>query len=90
MRIVTESVTANGLMSALGQKQTWRAEIPMSALPPKADIGGRELDVRFVPEPEVPGLSELNDRNPAAARIAARTLARKKRASRMRGCLRSV
>jgi hypothetical protein len=36
-------------MSALGQKQTsdWRPL--MSALPPKADIAGRDLDVRFVP-----------------------------------------
>jgi hypothetical protein len=30
--------TAKGLMSALGQKQTCRPEIAMSALPPKADI----------------------------------------------------
>jgi hypothetical protein len=36
-------------MSALGQKQTSRSEIAMSALPPKADIGERNLDVRFVP-----------------------------------------
>jgi hypothetical protein len=26
-------------MSALGQKRTWRQVRPMSALPPKADIG---------------------------------------------------
>jgi hypothetical protein len=37
-------------MSALGQKQTWRTEIPMSALPPKADIAARQLNVRFVPK----------------------------------------
>jgi hypothetical protein len=37
-------------MSALGQKQTFRAEIAMSALPPKADIGGLQLHVRFVPK----------------------------------------
>jgi hypothetical protein len=36
--------------SELGQKQTWRPEITMSALLPKADFGGRELDVCFVPE----------------------------------------
>jgi hypothetical protein len=36
-------------MSALGQKQTWRPEIVMSALLPKADIAGRQLNVRFVP-----------------------------------------
>ena len=35
-------------MSALGQKQTLRPEISMSALPPKADIGERNWDVRFV------------------------------------------
>jgi hypothetical protein len=35
--ITTESVTA-GLMSALGQKQTSRAAISMSASHPKADI----------------------------------------------------
>jgi hypothetical protein len=37
-------------MSALGQKRTsdWRPL--MSALPPKADIAGRRLDVRFVPK----------------------------------------
>jgi hypothetical protein len=36
--------------SALGQKQTWHPEIATSALPPKADIAGRQLDVRFVPK----------------------------------------
>jgi hypothetical protein len=36
-------------MSALGQKQTSRSEIAMSALPPKADINRRIIDVRFVP-----------------------------------------
>jgi hypothetical protein len=33
-------------MSALGQNRTWRGQILMSALPPKADIAGRHLDVR--------------------------------------------
>jgi hypothetical protein len=36
-------------MSALGQKQTFGPFIAMSALPPKADIAGRQFDVRFVP-----------------------------------------
>jgi hypothetical protein len=36
-------------MSALGQKQTLRSEIAMSASPQKADIARRQLDVRFVP-----------------------------------------
>src|SRR5262249_38266918 len=34
-------------MSALGQKQTFREGQPMSALPPKADIGTRSWDVCF-------------------------------------------
>ena len=37
-------------MSALGHKRTSRAVQLMAALPPKADIGGRIFDVRFVPE----------------------------------------
>jgi hypothetical protein len=37
-------------MSALGQKQTSRPEISMSALPPKADTQGHKPHVRFVPE----------------------------------------
>jgi hypothetical protein len=37
-------------MSALGQKQTLDCRPSMSALPPKADIARRQLDVRFVPE----------------------------------------
>jgi len=36
-------------MSALGQKQTLKRSHPMSVLPPKADIGTQECDVRFVP-----------------------------------------
>jgi hypothetical protein len=36
-------------MSALGQKQTSGNVWMMSALPPKADIAGLQLDVRFVP-----------------------------------------
>jgi hypothetical protein len=32
-------------MSALGQKQTFRSAIAMSALPPKADIRERNLSV---------------------------------------------
>jgi hypothetical protein len=40
-------------MSALGQKQTSRPEISMSALPPKADIRRRASDVRFVPKADI-------------------------------------
>jgi hypothetical protein len=38
------------LMSPLGQKQTLRPEISMSALPPKADIEWHSPDVRFGPQ----------------------------------------
>jgi len=41
------------LMSALGQKQTWQPGGAMSALPPKADIGRRELNVCFVPKADI-------------------------------------
>src|SRR6516225_3633290 len=41
-------------MSALGQKQTLRHLQPMSALPPKADIGTQPRDVRFVPKADIP------------------------------------
>jgi hypothetical protein len=40
-------------MSALGQKQTWLFESAMSALPPKADIGGVSSDVCFVPKADI-------------------------------------
>ena len=40
-------------MSALGQKQTSRSEIALSAFPPKADIAGQQLDVRFVPKADI-------------------------------------
>jgi len=38
------------LMSALGQKQTLRRILVMSALPPKADIRQGNRDVCFVPK----------------------------------------
>jgi hypothetical protein len=37
-------------MSVLGQKRTLRGVGPMSALPPKADIGTQSWNVRFVPK----------------------------------------
>jgi hypothetical protein len=36
-------------MSALGQKQTWRSQVVMSAIPPKADIPRLHHDVSFGP-----------------------------------------
>jgi hypothetical protein len=44
---------AKRLMSALGQKRILKRFHPMSALPPKADIAGRQFHVRFVPKAEV-------------------------------------
>ena len=35
---------------ALGQKQTFALQQVMSALPPKADIGAAQINVRFVPK----------------------------------------
>jgi hypothetical protein len=46
-------------MSALGQKRTFGPFIATSALPPKADIAGRQLDVRFVPIAEVEPLYSI-------------------------------
>jgi len=40
-------------MSALGQKQTFPNVRPMSALPPKADIGTHSWDVCFVPKADI-------------------------------------
>jgi hypothetical protein len=43
------SSNPEALMSALGQKRTWRGQIAMSALPLKADIPRSNLDVSFGP-----------------------------------------
>jgi hypothetical protein len=51
------------VMSTLGQKQTSRSEIPMSALPPKADIRQCKRHVRFVPKADI-GLSTRVRRKP--------------------------
>src|SRR5215467_7158657 len=44
-------------MSALGQKRTSRQAQGMSALPPKADIGTRSWNVRFVPKADIQPLA---------------------------------
>jgi len=41
------------LMSALGHKRTLGRLYVMSALPPKADIVGRDDDVRYVPKADI-------------------------------------
>src|SRR5215471_18748861 len=48
-RVLLRSNNSLRLMSALGQKRTFREVETMSALPPKADIGTQPRDVRFVP-----------------------------------------
>jgi len=40
-------------MSIVGHKQTSRAAISMSAIPPKADIDWYSSDVRFVPKADI-------------------------------------
>src|SRR5262249_1615975 len=45
--------TRRDSMSALGQKRTLTSAWAMSALPPKADIGGVSSDVRFVPKADI-------------------------------------
>jgi hypothetical protein len=47
-------------MSALGHKRTFRSLRPMSALPPKADIGTLSGNVRFVPKADITGQAKLN------------------------------
>jgi hypothetical protein len=42
-------------MSLMGQERTPAQFRAMSALPPKADITGRRLDVRFVPKAVIAG-----------------------------------
>jgi hypothetical protein len=59
-------------MSALGQKQTFRCVAVMSALPPKADIRRRGLDVRFVPKAEVGGIIRSRHRRARRAQVARR------------------
>ena len=49
-------------MSALGQQRTFHAELAMSALPPKADIRRRNLNVRFVPTADMGRLIRSTDR----------------------------
>jgi hypothetical protein len=45
-------------MTALGHKRTSKHVRIMSALPTKADIAGRQLDVRFVPQTDVSNRSK--------------------------------
>ena len=47
-------------MSALGQKQTCAVQNGMSALPPKADMCGAQVDVRLVPIADIPQVIRAN------------------------------
>jgi hypothetical protein len=49
-------------MSALGQKQTSGNVWMMSAIHPKADIAGRQLNVRFVPKADIANLEAFEVR----------------------------
>jgi hypothetical protein len=50
---IVQCGTANGPMSVMGQKRTFRNVQPMSALPPNADISRTSRHVRFVPKPDM-------------------------------------
>jgi hypothetical protein len=54
-------------MSALGQKRTLRLVRLMSALPPKADIRRRGVNVRFVPKADIPGCCGRKKKPPSVA-----------------------
>jgi hypothetical protein len=46
-------VTKSDFHNVMGQKRTLKHVGLMSALPPKADIAGRQLDVCFVPKADI-------------------------------------
>jgi hypothetical protein len=52
-------------MSALGQKQTFRSAIAMSALPPKADMCSATRHVRFVPEADIESGIRFKQKTPS-------------------------
>jgi hypothetical protein len=61
-RISLHGTNPEPLMSALGQKQTLRSEISMSALPPKGDIVHGGGNVRFVSKADSCSVQQLKDR----------------------------
>ena len=58
-------------MSALGQKRTFAAHKPMSALPPKADMCGAKRDVHLVPIADMARPSPRTERRPQPDRLRA-------------------
>jgi hypothetical protein len=57
--VILRSSNSEDCMSHLGQKQTLRRPITMSALPPKADIAERPVDVCFVPKADIDHLHSI-------------------------------
>jgi hypothetical protein len=51
--VILRSNNPHDWMSALGQKRTFPRVGPMSALPPKANIGELLCDVRLVPKADI-------------------------------------
>jgi hypothetical protein len=58
--VILRGINFTRSTSALGHKRTLKRLHPMSALPPIADIAGRQLNVRFVPIPDLSRCSELS------------------------------
>ena len=52
------------LMSALGQKQTFASQKAMSALPPKTDMCGARVNVRYGPVADIKLTADLKARHP--------------------------
>ena len=50
-------------MSLMGQKQTSRSEITMSALPPKANMVQHDHDVHFVPKADICSVASARGRS---------------------------
>jgi hypothetical protein len=59
MRLYGSAAERVTVMSALGQKQTFKRLRLMSALPPKADIGTQSCDVCFVPKADIPRRTKM-------------------------------
>ena len=57
-------------MSALGQERTFSEQAPMSALPPKADIGTQSRNVRYVPIADIGLRHQMCERGSHDALVA--------------------
>ena len=70
-------------MSALGQKRTFTCLLPMSALPPKADIGTHSRNVRFSFGHDGKSIARTLDRTPQSVRVKAVEIGVRLRPSKM-------